>query len=87
MELGRLRIEYTQNNDLIQIFNSPTVCSLVINNKVVDEYRGVIASRFTLKGMIEKENKIVQIEAKMGFLFMKLFYDGVLVSKKFMGFG
>ena len=59
MELGRLRIEYTQNNDLIQIFNSPTVCSLVINNKVVDEYRGVIASRFTLKGMIEKENKIV----------------------------
>ena len=87
MDLGRLRIEYTQDNDIIQIFNSPTVCSLVINDKVVDEYSGVIVFRFTLKGTIQKENKTIQIEAKMGFLFMKLFYDGVLVSKKFMGFG
>ncbi|MDE5563229.1 MAG: hypothetical protein K2J01_06800 [Clostridiales bacterium] len=87
MELGRLRIEYTQDNDVIQIFNSPMVCSLVINNKVVDEYKGAIAFRFTLKGTIEKENEKVQIEAKMGFCFMRLYYNGVLVSKKFMGFG
>ena len=29
----------------------------------------------------------IPVEAKMGFLFIRLFYNGELVGKKFMGFG
>lgn len=87
MELGRLRIEYRKDDNVIQIYNSPKVCSLVINDKVVDEYKGTVATRLTLKGTIEKDGKVDQIEAKMGAFYMQLFYNGVLVSKKFMAFG
>ena len=87
MELGRLRIEYEKDGDLIQLYNSPKVCSLVINGNVVDEYIGLIAGMFVLKGTIEKEDKTVLVEAKMGLVNMRLFYDGVCVAKKFMGFG
>lgn len=87
MELGELKIEYRQDNNVIQIYNSAKVCSLVVNNKVVDEYRGVVATRFVLKGMIQKGDQAVQIEAKMGAFSMRLFYDGILVAKKFMAFG
>ena len=87
MELGKLRIEYRKDDNVIQIYNSPEVCSLVINNKVVDEYKGDIATRFTLKGTIEKDGKVDQIVAQMGAFYMQLLYNGVLVSKKFMAFG
>lgn len=87
MDLGKLRIEYRQDNNIIQIYNSPTVCSLVINGNVVDVYRGFVAIPFKLKGSITREEKEIQIMAKMGLLFMKLYYDGVCVAKKFMGFG
>ncbi|MDE7452982.1 MAG: hypothetical protein K2N22_01075 [Clostridia bacterium] len=87
METGKLKIEYKQDNNVIQIYNSAKVCSLVINGKIADEYRGVVASRFKLKGTIEKENKAVQIVAEMGYFYMRLYYDGILVSKKFMAFG
>lgn len=87
MDLGRLRIEYGHDGDLIQIYNAVEVCSLVINGQVVDEFRGVVAPRFTLKGSIIKGDKQIQVEAKMGFFNMRLYYDGVLVAKKFMGFG
>lgn len=55
MKSGRLRFEYIKDDSLIQIYNSVEACSLVINNKAVDEYAGVIATRFTLHGTIEKE--------------------------------
>lgn len=87
MELGRLRIEYRQDDNIIQIYNSAKVCSLVINNEVVDQYRGAVASRFILNGTIEIDDKVVQIQAKMGAFYMRLFYNGVLVAKKFMAFG
>lgn len=87
MELGKLRIEYKQDGDVVQIYNSPTVCSLVINDEVVAQYNGVVATRFVLAGTIEKGDNSVQIEAKMGFFNMRLYYNGVLVAKKFMAFG
>ena len=87
MKLGKLRIEYRQDDNVIQIYNSVSVCSLVINNNVVDEYKGAVAPRFTLKGTIEKEDKVINIEAKMGFFYMRLYYDGILVAKKFMALG
>lgn len=87
MELGKLRIEYIRDDNIIQIYNSLEVCSLVINNEVVDAYKGLVATRFVLKGEIKKEDKTIFVEAKMGFFNMRLFYDGALVAKKFLAFG
>lgn len=63
------------------------MCSLVINDKVIDQFFGLVASTFTLKGKIEENGKVILIEAKMGYANMKLYYDGKLVKKIFMGLG
>ena len=87
-KLGKLKMEYERDGNVVQVYNAPTVCSLVINGEVVDEYRGLVAGRFVLEGQIECEGEEpIPVEAKMGFLFMSLFYGNVLVGKKFMGFG
>ena len=87
MDLGRIRIEYKENDNIIQIYNSPQACSLVINNKVVDQYLGLVATRFCLKGEINTMNELIKVEAKMGYFNMRLYYNGRLVAKKFMGLG
>ena len=87
MNLGRIRIEYKENDNIIQIYNSPRACSLVINNKVVDQYLGLVATRFCLKGEINTNNELITVEAKMGYFNMRLYYNGRLVAKKFMGLG
>ena len=87
MDLGKIRIEYKENDNIIQIYNSPQACSLVINNKVVDQYLGLVATRFCLKGEINTENELITVEAKMGYFNMRLYYNGRLVAKKFMGLG
>ena len=87
MDLGKIRIEYKENDNIIQIYNSPQACSLVINNKVVDQYLGMVATRFCLKGEINTNNELITVEAKMGYFNMRLYYNGRLVAKKFMGLG
>ena len=85
--LGKLKIEYQTSGHTIQIYNSVELCSLVINGKIVDFYYGLVANKFVLKGEIEVEERIITVEAKMGYLNMKLFVDGKLVGKKFIGLG
>ncbi len=87
MDLGKVRIEYTENGNTIQVYNSPNVCSLVINGKVADQYSSLVASRFSLKGEIDSAGQKLAVEAKMGFFYMRLFCNGGLVAKKFMAFG
>lgn len=87
LALGEIRIEYIADGNVIRLYNSFDVCSLVINNKVVDQYFGAVATRFCLHGEIEKDGKEIIIEAKMGFVNMRLYYDGKLVKKIFMGLG
>ena len=87
MDLGKIRIEYKENDNVVQIFNSPQACSLVINGKVVDQYLGLVATRFCLKGEINTNNEMITVEAKMGYFNMRLYYNGRLVAKKFMGLG
>ena len=87
MDLGKIRIEYKENDNIIQIYNSPQVCSLVINNKVVDQYLGLVATRFCLKGEINTNNELITVEAIMGYFNMRLYYNGRLVAKKFMALG
>lgn len=87
MGLGRLKIEYKEGGNVVQVFNAPEVCSLVINGQVVDRYVSYVAGQFTLRGNIDNYGINIPVEAKMGYVFMKLFYNGKLVGKKFMGFG
>lgn len=87
MDLGGLRLEHREDGNVIQLFNSPKVCSLVINNQVVDQYLGLIATRFCLKGEIDSFGGKIIVEAKMGFFNMRLYYNGRLVGKEFMGLG
>lgn len=87
MDLGKIRIEYQENDNVVQIYNSTQACSLVINGKVVDQYLGLVATRFCLKGEINSNNELITVEAKMGYINMRLYYNGRLVAKKFMGLG
>lgn len=87
MDLGKLRMEHKEDGNVVQIFNSPNACSLVINDEVVDQYLGLVATRFCLKGEIDSFDEKIIVEAKMGFLNMRLYYKGHLVAKKFMGLG
>ncbi|MBQ9715842.1 MAG: hypothetical protein IJV77_05490 [Clostridia bacterium] len=85
--LGKIRIEYKQDGNLIQVFNAPDACTLVINGQMADQYRGYVAGRFKLYGWLIKEDEKIEICAKMGFVNMRLFYNGQCVAKKFMGLG
>ena len=87
IHLGKLKIEYKTKSNIIQIYNAPEVCSLVINDKVIDQFFGLVAFPFTLKGEIEEDGKVILIEAKMGYANMKLYYNGKLVKKAFMMWG
>ena len=87
MDLGKIRIEYKENDNVVQVYNSPQACSLVINGKVVDQYLGLVATSFCLKGEIDSNNELIAVEAKMGYINMRLYYNGRLVAKKFMGLG
>lgn len=84
---GELKIEYKNGGNVIQIFNSPTVCSLVINGVTVDQYFGMVATRFTLRGYATLNESKIPVEAKMGFLNMHLYYNGKIVAKEFKGLG
>ena len=86
-DLGKIRIEYKKDNNVIRIYNSPFVCSLVINGKVVDQYMGAVAKPFILHGTIESDNETIYVAAKMGWFNMKLIYNGEVVAKKFLAFG
>lgn len=88
--LGKLRIEYRVHGNVIRIYNSIHVCSLVINDQIFDQHHGIYGSNFCLKGHIGKMKaggKTIRVEAKMGIFHMRLYCDDQLVVKKFMVFG
>lgn len=82
---GKVIIEYKNGNNVIQVCNTMDVCSLVINDKVVDAYVGLVMPRVVLKGKIQDGDKEIPVQAKMGFIFMRLYYNGAKVATKFMG--
>lgn len=87
LTFGNLKIEYKIESNIIQVYNSPNICTLVINGKAVDCYVGLDSTSFCLKGKVKIFEKEVLVEAKMGYLYMKLYCDGNLVAKVFMAFG
>ena len=86
-DLGEIRIEYQTEGNVIRVFNSSSVCSLVINDNIVAQYHGLVAFPFVLKGEVEVDGKMILVEAKMGLAYMRLYYDGELVEKDFMALG
>lgn len=88
--LGRIRIEHVVKGNVIRIYHSGHVCSLVINGQVFDQHHGVYGTHFCLKGiigMMKTDGKTIHVEARMGLYHMRLYCNGQLVAKKFMAFG
>lgn len=85
--LGKLRLEHRIGENVIRIYHSTHVCSLVINEKVFDQHHGVFDTHFCLKGMVKSDGKVVRIEAKMGAFYMRLYCNGKLAVTKFLAFG
>lgn len=86
--LGRLILEYSKNGNKICVYNAISTCSLVINGDIVDKFEGMVASPFCLMGMVLDEwGNEVFVKAKMGFVFMRLYYNNEVVGKKCMLFG
>ena len=88
--LGKIRIEYIVKGNVIRVYHSRHVCSLVINGQIFDQHHGVYGSNFCLKGiigMMKTGGKTIRVEAKMGFCHMRLYCNGQQVAKKFMAFG
>lgn len=88
--LGKIRIEYIVKGNVIRIYHSRHVCSLVINDQIFDQHHGVYGSYYCLKGiigMMKAGGKTIRVEAKMGVLHMRLYCNGKLVVQKFMPFG
>ena len=89
-KLALLLVETVKNENRTykqrQVYNSPNICTLVINGKAVDCYVGLVSTSFCLTGKVKTFEKDVLVEAKMGYLYMKLYCDGNLVAKVFMGF-
>ena len=88
--LGIIRIEYVIKGNVIRVYHSRHVCSLVINGQIFDQYHGVYGANYSLKGiigMMKTGGKTIRVEAKMGFCHMYLYCNGQLVAKKFLAFG
>lgn len=85
--LGKIKIEYIEEGNVIRIHNSFDACSLVINDKVVDRHYGIVSDKFELKGKIKVGDKKIPVKAVMGSFNIRLYYNGKMVGKKFMGFG
>ena len=85
--IGTLRLEHIADGHRIQIFNSPSVCSLIIDGELADKYVGFVASTFILKGSVVVNEKEIEIKVKMGAFNLKLYYDNKLVGKVFLGLG
>ena len=85
--LGKVKIEHKIIGDIIRIYHSIQVCSLVINDKIFDQHHGEYASHYKMIGMVKSNGKVVRVEAKMGEFYMYLYCNDKLVAKKFMLFG
>ena len=89
IKLGKLRIDVEFMGNKIQVFNSPKVCSLVINNEVFDTYKGLAAGIFELHGKIQtpdNEEKDVLVEMSI-FAMMRVYCNGIQIAKKWIPFG
>ena len=81
VNLGKIKIEYDLNGNIIRVYNSPKFCTLVINEKILDQYVGFVGYPFCLKGTLILNGEKVLIEAELGHLFLCLYCNGNLLAK------
>lgn len=87
-KLGKVKIEYKEYSDTIQVYNSLNLCSLVINGKVYDQYIGTIASKFSLHAEVENSfRQVISVKVTMDGAKLKLFINDKKVAEKFIALG
>lgn len=88
LKLGKVKIEHQEYSDVIQVYNSLNLCSLVINGKVYDQFIGVMATKFVLKAKVENcFRQMMDVKAVMDGINLKLYINGKKVAKQFIAFG
>lgn len=85
-DLGKLKIKSTLYENEICIYQSINTCSLVINDKIIDQYRGTTIWDCTLKGKLRTNSKKISIKAKIENGNLQLYGGDNLLVTKFMGF-
>lgn len=88
LKLGKVKIEYQEYSDTIQVYNSFNLCSLVINGKVYDQFIGVMATKFTLQAKVENSfRQMMDVKVVMDGINLKLYINDKKVAKKFIALG
>lgn len=85
-DIGKVRLEYIFNGNVIRVYNAPVVCSLVINDKIVDQEYGLESYDFRLKGNLQTDREVIPVEARVKGIMIRLYVKGKRVSSKFVGF-
>jgi len=85
-DIGKVRVEYILDGNVIRVYNAPVVCSLVINDKIVDQEYGLQSYKFSLKGNLKNGTEIIPVEAKVRYIFIQLYVKGKRVKSGFVGF-
>lgn len=86
-KVGKVRMQYVADGNVIQVCKYIGMCALVVNGKVVDWHPGIGENKYLLFDKWTADGKKYLVEAQMGYVNMRLYYNGKLVAKKFMGFG
>ena len=86
-KVGKVRMQYVVDGNVIQVCKYIGMCSLVVNGKVVDRHTGIGEHKYLLFDEWTVDGKKYLVEAQMGYVNMRLYCNGKLVAKKFMGFG
>ena len=86
-KVGKVRMQYVVDGNVIQVCKYIGMCSLVVNGKVVDRHTGIGEHKYLLFDKWTVDGKKYLVEAQMGYVNMRLYCNGKLVAKKFMGFG
>ena len=85
-KLGSIRIEYPIRENVLYIYKSTETYSLVVNNKIVDQYYGSEVFECELKGKlrIKKETLLIKVNIRQGNV--SLYCNDTLLLTRFIGF-
>lgn len=85
-DIGKVRLEYILDGNVIRVYNAHVICSLMINDKIVDQEYGLKSYRFNLKGNLKNGTEIIPVEVKVRYVFIHLYVREKRVKSSFVGF-
>ncbi len=83
--LGKKIIEYYVDCNLIEVYNSPICCSLLVNNKVVSQdwvADRSLGAEMHMFHYIQRSDRRISILVNQELFTISLYYDNKLVAKK-----